>query len=150
MGQDYQDKTEIDVRASAVLPLAADYTVAELSADNRTQCVPLYGAREIDCFIDFSVVDAASTEFRIKFRFSGKANPDITVVNDWGYVKVDNIDGATGESTVQDYEIVFAPTTRRHLLRICQISGTWVSAVLWVNAGTTTACSVTFVRQGGT
>lgn len=150
MGQNFQDKTEIVVRADAVLPLAADATVAEASAANRTNAVPLYDAREIDCFIDFSVVDAASTEFYLRFRFSGKAAPDITVVDDWGYVKIDNIDATTGISSVQDYEIKFTPTQRRHLLRICQISGTWVSAVLWVNAGATTSCAVSFVRQGGT
>jgi len=150
MGQDFQDKQEIVVKADGPLPLAASVTVAEASANNRTEMVPLYGAREIDAFIDFSTVDAASTEFYMRFRFSGKSAPDITVIGDWGYIKIDNIDGATGISTVQDYEIQFAPTQRRHLLRICQTSGTWVSAVLWVNAGATTTCAVSFVRQGGT
>jgi len=150
MGQDFQDKAEIPVKADGALPLAANYTVAETNVNNWTDAIPLYGAREIDAFIDFSNVDAASTEFFLRFRFSGKSAPSIGTVNDWGYVKIDNIDTSTGVSTVQDYEIKFTPTARRHLLRICQISGTWVSCVLWVNAGATTTCSVSFVRQGGT
>jgi len=150
MGQDFQDKTEIPVKADGLLPLAADYTVAEANLNNWTDAVPLYGAREIDAFIEFTNVDAASTEFYLRFRFSGKLAPSIGIVNDWGYVKIDNIDGATGISEVQDYEIKFAPTARTHVLRICQTSGTWVSCVLWVNAGQTTTCSVSFVRQGGT
>jgi len=150
MGQDFQDKTEIVVRSDGVLPLAADVTVAEINAANQTATVPLYGAREIDAFINFSAVDGASTEFFLRFRFSGKLAPAIAVVDDWGYVKIDNIDAATGISTVQDYEIKLTPTARTHVLRICQTSGTWVSCVLWVNAGVTTSCSVSFVRQGGT
>jgi hypothetical protein len=95
-------------------------------------------------------VDPLSTEFFIRFRFSGKEAPAIVTTNDWAYVKIDNIDTATGISTVQDYEIKFTPTARQHLVRVTQISGTWVSAVLWVNGGLTTSCSVSFVRQGGT
>ena len=150
MGQDFQDKAEIVVRADAVLPPAANVAAAEAVAANRTEALPLYGARQIDAFIDFSVVDLQSTEFFIRFRFSGKEAPAIVTTNDWAYVKIDNIDTATGISTVQDYEIKFTPTARQHVVRVTQISGTWVSAVLWVNGGLTTSCSVSFVRQGGT
>ena len=152
MGVDFQDKEEIVVRPPAPFLVAANYTVAEVSTLARTDALPLYEARQIDCFVDFSALDPLTTEFHLKFRFSGKTAPDITVVDDWGYVKIDNIDPATGFSTVQDYEIIFppGPTPRRHVLRITQISGTWVSAVVWANAGIATTGSVTFVRQGGT
>ncbi len=150
MGQNFQDKAEVNVRADIVLPLAASFTVAEASSSNRTDAVPLYGARQVDAFVNFSVVDAASTEFYLRFRFSGQTAPSVTLPGDWAYVKIDNIDPATGISEVQDYEIKFVPTLGQHVVRVTQISGTWVSAVLWVNAGATTSCSVAFVRQGGT
>ena len=147
---DIQDNVEIEVRANAVLPPAASTTAAEAAATNRTELVSLIGARQIDCFINFSVVDAASTEFYIRFRFSGKAAPSIATPSDWAYIKVDNIDTATGISEVQDYEIKFTPTLGQSVLRITQTSGIWVSAVLFVNQGATTECSVSFMRQGGT
>jgi hypothetical protein len=152
MGIDFQDRDELLVRVGSPFFVAANYTAAEVAVGAQTATVPLYDCRQIDCFIDFTALDPLTTEFHLKFRFSGKAAPDITVVNDWGYQKVDNIDPLTGFSLVLDYEIIFppGPTARRHVVRITQISGTWVSAIAWINAGAATAGSVSFVRQGGT
>jgi len=144
----FQDKELIRVKTGR-FPAAADYTVAELNPFNLTDTIPLYGCREIDCFLDIRQLGTA-TEMHVRFRFSGETAPVIGTIADWGYLMVDNIDPLTGISTVQDYEIVFTPEARRYLFRITQTSGTWVSCVVWVDQGLGTDGNVFFVRQGGT
>ncbi len=144
----FQDKDLIRVKTGR-FPPAADYTIAQANPDNLTDTIPLYDCREIDCFIDIRNPGTA-TEMHVRFRFSGEEAPVIGNTGDWGYLMVDNIDPLTGLSTVQDYEVVFTPISRRFLLRITQTSGTWVSCVIWVDQGATTDGNVWFVRQGGT
>lgn len=155
----YSDVTETEARALGVFTVAASAVAAEPDTDCHTTSVNIQGCKQLDIFVDVATNPAPkSTKLYIKVRFSGKQTPVTGTNADWGYIQVDNIDAATGISTVQDYMIEIdllnvngtASTAlpRRYISRIVQISGRHASAVVWVDAGAATG-TVYFQRQGG-
>lgn len=155
----YSDVEEILVLGEADFLLAANSLVAEADPTARTSSVNVQGCSQLDICVDVTLPRLATTLY-IKVRFSGKSDPDTSVLRDWGYVQTDNIDSATGISSVQEYMIeidltkvngVALVAPRRYVSRIQRISGRYASAVVWVDApGSSTAFgSVYFLRQGG-
>ena len=155
----YSDVVEAEVRALGAFKVAANAPAAEIDPDCHTTAVNIQGCKQLDIFVDVATnPGSTSTKLYIKVRFSGKQSPSTGTNADWGYIQVDNIDSATGISSVQDYMIEIdllnvngtasAVVPRRYISRIEQISGRHVSAVAWVDAGTATG-TVYFQRQGG-
>ena len=155
----YSDVVEAEVRALGAFKVAANAPAAEIDTDTHTTAVNIQGCTQLDIFVDVATNPGnTSTKLYIKVRFSGKQSPSTGTNADWGYIQVDNIDSATGISSVQDYMIEIdllnvngtasAVVPRRYISRIEQISGRHASAVIWVDAGTATG-TVYFQRQGG-
>ncbi len=155
----YSDVVEAEVRALGAFKVAANAPAAEIDPDCHTTAVNIQGCTQLDIFVDVATNPAnTSTKLYIKVRFSGKQSPSTGTNADWGYIQVDNIDSATGISSVQDYMIEIdllnvngtasAVVPRRYISRIEQISGRHASVVCWVDAGTATG-TVYFQRQGG-
>lgn len=155
----YSDVIETEARALGAFKVAASAVVAEPDTDCHTASVNIQGCTQLDVFVDVATNPAPkSTKLYIKVRFSGKQTPVTGTNADWGYIQVDNIDAATGISTVQDYLIEIdlanvngtasAVVPRRYITRIAQISGRHASAVVWVDGGAATG-TVYFQRQGG-
>ncbi len=155
----YSDVVEAEVRALGAFKVAANAPAAEIDPDCHTTAVNIQGCKQLDIFVDVATnPGSTSTKLYIKVRFSGKQSPSTGTNADWGYIQVDNIDSATGISSVQDYMIEIdllnvngtasAVVPRRYISRIEQISGRHASAVVWVDAGTATG-TVYFQRQGG-
>ncbi len=153
----FSDVIETVVRPSSAFANAADPVTAELLATARTEAVSLVGVRQLDVFVDVDAALGASTKLYIKLRFSGKKAPDIATLTDWGFIQIDNINGTTGFSSVQEYVIEIdlvnangSPhnAARRYISRLENVSGRFASALVWVdNAGA--SGTVTFLRQGG-
>jgi hypothetical protein len=131
-------------------PRELNYLTAEANPLCLTTSQVLLGARQIDYFVHVRDPGLA-TELRVKFRYSYLLDPDVTNINEWGYVRVDDIDPVTGFSTTLPYEAVIDITNapRTYLLRIVQISGVAISGVVWVN-GTNAQGMIFACRQGGT
>lgn len=155
----YSDVIETTARTAGVFKVAANAPAAEVDPDCHTTAVNIQGCTQLDIFVDIVQNPASSsTKLYIKIRFSGKKDPSTSTNGDWGYIQIDNIDGTTGISTVQDYLIEIdllnvngtpsAAFPRRYISRIQQISGRHASAVIWVDGGTATG-TVYFQRQGG-
>ena len=159
----YSDVYEQQVLDASLVPFSAfavpaGIPTAEVTAACQTSSVNIQGCKQLDIFVDVATNPGnASTKLYIKVRFSGKQFPDPAVNTDWGYIQIDNIDAATGISSVQDYVIEIdllnangaaSGAPRRYVSRIQQISGRHASAVVWVDAGTATG-TVSFMRQGG-
>ncbi len=157
----FTDVYEVEVldRSAGFYVSAAptDPTDAEQQAIAQTSAVSVLGVKQLDIHIELS--NNPGGKLYVKVRFSGKEDPDITNVTDWGYIQVDNIDGATGISTVQEYMIEIDLATvngvtppgspnRRYLVRVDQVSGLWASAIVWADGGNTLG-KVYFQRQGG-
>jgi hypothetical protein len=135
---------------------AAGAPTAELQAGAQTAAVSIAGCTQLDIFVNVTDLSTA-TKLYIKVRFSGKQTPSIATNTDWGYIQIDNIAGATGISSVQDYMIeidlrnvngVASANPRRYISRIQQISGRHASAIVWADQGTPKG-AVYFMRQGG-
>ena len=151
----YSDSLEKPVLAA--IAIAADPLTAETTPACQTLAVNIQGVKQLGILVAIEDRNNAQKLF-IKVRFSGKAAPSIANVPDWGMVCVDNIDGTTGISTVQEYMIevdlltvngVANPTLSRTLvLRIEQISGLHASAIVWCDADMGPA-EVFFVQLGG-
>jgi hypothetical protein len=151
----YSDTLEKPVLSAIVV--AADPLVAENTAGCQTLAVNIKGVKQLGMLV-FVEDRNLATKLFVKVRFSGKAAPSIANVVDWGMVCVDNIDGATGISTVQEYMIEVdllnvngvanAATSRTLILRIEQISGLHASAIVWCDADMGPA-EVFFVQLGG-
>ena len=155
----YSDVVETVARPTGAFKVAASAPAAEIDPDCQTTAVNIQGCKQLDIFIDVATNPGdASTKLYMKIRFSGKQTPDTATNADWGYIQIDNIAGATGISSVQDYMIEIdllnvngtAATTfpRRYISRIQQISGRHASAIVWTDAGTAEG-TVYFMRQGG-
>ncbi len=155
----YSDVVEAEARALGAFKVAANAPAAEIDPDCHTTAVNIQGCTQLDIFVDVATnPGSTSTKLYIKVRFSGKQTPSTGTNADWGYIQVDNIDSATGISSVQDYMIEIdllnvngtasAVVPRRYISRVEQISGRHASAVVWVDAGTATG-TVYFQRQGG-
>ena len=148
---DTQQKLVLTNVAQAAGPLAA-----EANAACQTASCSLTGVKQLGIVANITNRNAA-TLLNIKVRFSGKPNPDVTVVTDWGFIMVDNIDTSTGISTVQEYVIqidlanvngVANPTTaRQYVCRVEQISALNASAIVFADS----ACDgeIYFVNLGG-
>ena len=115
----------------------------------------MLGVKQLDIFVD--ITTNPGTTLYLKVRFSGKEAPDVTVPTDWGMVQVDNVAGATGISSVQEYMVEIdlssvngtaLAAARRYLVRIDQVSGLWASAIVWLSGGNGQG-KVYFQRQGG-
>ena len=157
----YSDVVEVPVLPLGTIPhLAAgglaDAVTAETTAGCKTSSLNTQGCTQLDIFVDVTAVPAASKLF-LKVRFSGKQSPSVDLVSDWGFVNIDNIDTATGASSLQEYVAVVDLVNvngvgnvqpRRYSLRIERISGRHVSAVVWSDTAGVTA-EVSFQRQGG-
>jgi len=157
----YSDVTETEARALGAFKVSASVVNAETDSDCHTTSVNIQGCKQLDVFVDVSQSAGTTAKLYIKVRFSGKQAPATGTNADWGYIQVDNIDAATGISTVQDYLIEIdllnvngvsrgaAPLApRRYVSRISQISGRHASAVVWIDGGALEG-TVYFQRQGG-
>jgi len=153
----FTDITEVEVldHSASFFATGASPITAEGSASAQTSAVSVIGVKQLDIFINLTT--NPGNKLYVKVRFSGKEAPDVTVPTDWGYVQIDNIDGATGISTVQEYMVEIdlanvngtaSAAARRYLVRIDQISGMWASAIVWVFGGNAQG-TVEFQRQGG-
>ena len=151
------DNDAVEVMASGALAAVANPVLAESAAGARTAAVSLLGVKQLSVIVDITAIDAAAVNLFIKYRFSDEASPAIGTPTDWGCIMVDNIDTATGISTVQEYMVKIDPhsvngtanaaVARRYVTRIQQVSGTFGSALVWITAGGTATGSVTFVRH---
>ena len=151
----FSDNDAVVAKVSGTIPSIANPVLAEADANAQTSAVLVRGVEKLDVFIDVTAQTTA-TELYIKFRFSDKDAPSPGTVTDWGYVLIDNIDTATGISSVQEYMLKIdldnvngtanSNQARRYCTRIEQISGIWASAIVWSNGANTTG-SVTFVRH---
>lgn len=166
----YSDVEEIAVLGTAAVPVVitdltngglADVVEAEVEATCQTSSLNIQGCKQLDIFIDITSVPSPfiSGKLFVKVRFSGKESPSTAVVSDWGYIQVDDIDAATGVSTVMEYLVeinlaavngvaITAHGLRRYCLRIQQISGRHASAIVWTDTGAFGGV-VYFMRQGG-
>jgi hypothetical protein len=135
---------------------AAGAPTAEAQTTAQTDSVNIQGCKQLDIFVNVTDLSTA-TKLYIKVRFSGKQTPSTATNTDWGYIQIDNIAGATGISSVQDYMIeidlrnvngVASANPRRYISRIQQISGRHASAIVWADQGTPKG-AVYFMRQGG-
>jgi hypothetical protein len=136
-------------------PEAAGIITAEGTAGCQTASATVRGVKKLDVFVDVAT-NAGAANLYLKFRFSDKDSPDVTNPLHWGFVLVDNIDTATGISSVQEYIVKIPLDTvngtantnqpRRFSTRITDISGIFASAIIWAD-GTNTVASVTFVRH---
>ncbi len=155
----FTDVYEVEVldRSAGFYVSAAptDPTDAEQQAIAQTDLVSVLGVKQLDIHIELS--NNPGGKLYVKVRFSGKEDPDTANVTDWGYIQVDNIDGATGISAVQEYMVEIdlanvngtpSASSRRYLVRIDQVSGLWASAIVWADSGNTLG-KVYFQRQGG-
>ena len=167
----YSDVEEIAVLGTAASPVAiaalasggvADVVTAEGTASCQTSSLNIQGCKQLDIFIDITTNPAAASKLFVKVRFSGKESPDTAVVRDWGYIQIDDIDAATGVSTVMEYLVEIdldavngvagpAGAERRYCLRIQQISGRHASAIVWTDVVGVAGVEgvVYFMRQGG-
>ena len=155
-----------DVAATVALPSSflptlggaglADAVTAETTPTCQTGAVNIQGCKQLDIFVDVTTSAAASKIF-LKVRFSGKEQPLVTSPTDWGFIQIDNIDPATGMSSVREYviEIDIASVNgianvapRYYCFRIQQISGRHASAIVWTN-GANVEAEILFQRQGG-
>jgi len=157
----YSDVVETSALASGVVPSLtlgglADAVTAETTVGCQTGAINIQGCKQLDIFVDATVVPAASKLY-LKVRFSGLQDPDVTVPTQWGFINIDDIDATTGASSIKEYVIVIDLVTvngvanvnpRRYCLRIEQISGRHASAIIWSDVAGTTA-EVFFQRQGG-
>lgn len=156
----YSDVEEILVLDHSGPPgfsAAPDPQTAEADTTAQTSMLNVMGCKQVDVFIDVTN-NAIANKLFVKVRFSGLTAPDVATFTDWGYVQIDNIDTATGISTVQEYMIEIDLITtngipnpnqfRRYLSRIQQVSGRFVSAIVWADAGGARG-TVSFLRQGG-
>jgi hypothetical protein len=135
---------------------SADPLTAEVDAACQTLGCDIRGVKQLGVMVNVTDKGAATVLF-VKVRFSGLANPSSSTLTDWGFICVDNIDGGTGFSPVQEYVIQVdlanvngvpnAATARRLCLRIEQISGLHASAIVWADSAV--AGTVTFVQLGG-
>ena len=156
----YSDVIETEARALAPFFMtAAGAPTAEADPLAHTSSVNIQGCKQLDIFVDVATNPGnTSTKLYIKVRFSGKQSPATGTNADWGYIQTDNVDAATGISSVQDYMIEIdllnvngvgsLTLPRRYISRIQQISGRHASAVVWVDAGVASG-TVYFMRQGG-
>tara|TARA_R100000951_G_scaffold115077_2_gene121990 strand:- start:24 stop:521 length:498 start_codon:yes stop_codon:yes gene_type:complete len=134
----------------------ADPVGAEGDVNTHTSMVSMTGVKQLDMFIDIST-NPGGAKLYAKVRFSGKETPDVATLRDWGYIQVDNVDTASGISSVKEYMVELdlanvnstaSAAPRRYLVRIDQISGSWASAVVWADVGGVEG-KVYFQRQGG-
>ena len=140
------------------LGVAADALTAEQSG-LYTDEFNIIGVRQLDILI--SVLDPqAATKISVKMAFTGYKAP---LAEQWAFVMTDNIDAATGISTVQEYVAEIDLTTvngvatvagdfpRTYLLRINNISGRKGKLLVWTDAPNVSLQSpgVAIMRQGG-
>ena len=162
----YSDVEEIAVLGTAASPVAidalatgglADVVTAEGTAACQTSSLNIQGCKQLDIFVDITTNPGGAAKLFVKVRFSGKESPDTAVVSDWGYIQIDDIDAATGVSTVMEYLVEInlvavngaaSTAARRYCLRIQQISGRHVSAIVWTDTALMQG-TVYFQRQGG-
>jgi len=154
---DITEEEVLDRTGAAVFLASASPLVAEATPAAQTSAVSILGVKQLDIFID--ITTNPNSLLYVKVRFSGKESPDVAVPTDWGMVQVDNVAGATGISTAQEYMVEIdlnsvngvvpvAGAPRRYLVRIDQVSGLWASALVWVGSGNGQG-KVYFQRQGG-
>lgn len=154
----FTDVTEEEVLdRSGGFFVAANALLAEVAPTAQTSKVSVLGVKQLDIVLDITNIPNPSKLY-VKVRFSGKESPTISTLLDWGYLQIDNIDTATGVSSVQEYMIEIDlnrvntqtghTADRRYLLRIEQVSGLWASAIVWASVGNVTG-KVYFQRQGG-
>ena len=155
----YSDVEEILVldHSGGGFSTAATPQLAETDTDAQTSMLSVQGCKQVDVFI-YITNPAAATKLFVKVRFSGLKAPAVANFLNWGYVQIDNIDATTGISTVQEYmiEIDLVNTNglpnplqvRRYLSRIQQVSGRFVSAIVWTDVAGAEG-TVSFLRQGG-
>jgi len=164
----YSDVEEIAVLGTAAVPATiddltngglADVVTAEGTPACQTSSLNIQGCKQLDIFIDITANPVAASKLFVKVRFSGKESPDTSVVRDWGYIQIDDVDSATGVSTVMEYLVEIdldavngvagpAGAERRYCLRIQQISGRHASAIVWTDVALVEGV-VYFMRQGG-
>jgi hypothetical protein len=129
---------------------------AEIDPNTHTSMVSMTGVKQLDIAIDISSIGTGGKLY-VKVRFSGKETPSVATLRDWGFIQVDNVDTATGISSVREYMIEIDLTkinatadtaARRYLVRIDQISGAWASAIVWSDTAGVQG-KVYFQRQGG-
>lgn len=140
------------------LGVAADALTAERS-NLYTNEFDIVGVRQLDIFI--SVLDPqAATKISVKMAFTGYKAP---LAEQWAFVMTDNVDTATGISTVQEYVAEIDLTTvngvatvagdfpRTYLLRINNISGRKGKLLVWADAPNVSLQfpGVSIMRQGG-
>lgn len=157
----FSDVTSTVVLANAFIPLLAgagiaDAVTAETTAACQTSSVNIQGCTQLDIFVNVKTAQAGAKLF-LKVRFSGKGQPLVSAPTDWGFIQVDNVDTATGVSSVREYVIeidvaavngVANVAARYYCFRIQQISGRNASAVIWSDTANVEA-DVRFMRQGG-
>lgn len=140
------------VSAAPTNPVAAEGDPSAL-----TPKVAMTGVKQLDIFVDVTVHPGGTPKLYVKVRFSGKESPSVATPGDWGYIQVDDIDAATGISSVREYMVEIdlakvnatsSAAARRYLVRIDQISGAWASAVVWSDTAGVRG-KVYFQRQGG-
>ena len=164
----YSDVEEIAVLGTAASPVAIDNLTnggladvleaeAALATGCHTSSLNIQGCKQLDIFVDITTNPGGAAKLFVKVRFSGKESPDTAVVSDWGYIQIDDIDAATGVSTVMEYLVEInlvavngaaSTAARRYCLRIQQISGRHVSAIVWTDTALMQG-TVYFQRQGG-
>ncbi len=151
----FSDNESVVAKASGSIPNVADPVTAESTALAQTSAVLVRGVQKLDVFIDVASNGAAAFLY-VKFRFSDKESPSVSVPTDWGSLMVDNIDTATGISSAQEYLLKIdldnvngtanPNVPRRYCTRVEQVSGLWASALVYSD-GNLTVGSVTFVRH---
>jgi len=155
------DNDQVVVRPSGALHQDATGAAAAVAAESQvaaqTDKVLLRGVSQLSALIDVTALGDA-TEMYVKFRFSGDESPDTAVPTDWGFSKVDNVDVATGISSVQDYLVlidlatvngVASAVARKYCLKIDLVTALWASVIVWTDGAAGAVGSVSFVRHGG-
>lgn len=141
------------------LGVAADALTAERN-NLYTDDFDIVGVRQLDILI--TVIDPqAATKLSVKMAFTGYKEPLLEEY--WAFVMTDNVDTATGISTVQEYVAEIDLTTvngvatvagdfpRTYLLRINNISGRKGKLLVWADAPNVSLQfpGVSIMRQGG-
>jgi hypothetical protein len=107
---------------------------------------------DIDLVVDLTA-NPGATALRVLFRFSGKADPDVTVPGDWAEQRRN--DGQSSDAVdatiTKPYtaEIPLSASQTGRFLVSLQRRQSWVSALVWVSGGSEvgTRGSVYFQRR---
>ena len=115
---------------------AAPFAATSGAVGAQTAAIYVVGRTGLDIVVEITALGASLTEISVAGRASGLSAPVVGTPAQWNAVRADNLTASTGVSATQPY-VTTIPVTAigRFLIRL-PVSQTWMSALVWVSAGT--------------